>query len=176
MSSKVSLTNFGFTLAPDDGTRADLKMKITVMRNAIQAFKDTITPVVVGANIQDPLVVIHATILLASILLDVSPTWSEHSVESALAAVALVNDTSFEYIGHVNPILGFLLTAIGQVFVDELTRLGRSANKSTEDVEREVRMKDAADRIAVALRACGAESPYICELIWPKLDGLGTFI
>lgn len=133
------------------------------MRNAIQAFKDTITPLAIGANIQDPLVVIHATILLASIRLDVSPTWGKHSVESALAAVALVNDTSFEYIGHVDPILGFLLTAIGQVLVDELIRLGGLANKSREDAEREAKIKDAADRLAIVLRACGAESPYICE-------------
>lgn len=134
------------------------------LRNGIQAFKDTITPLTSGANIQDPLVVIHTTILLASIRLDVSSTtWNKHSIESALAAVTLVDDTSFEYIGHVNPILGFLLTAIGQVLVDELTRLGRLANKSEEDAEREATTKDAADRLAVALRACGAESPYICE-------------
>ena len=153
-----------FYLAPDSETREDLKMKITAMRNAIHTFKDTITPLAFGANIQDPLVVIHATILLASIRLDVSPTWSKHSVESALSAVELINDTSFEYIGHVNPILGFLLTAIGQVLVDELTRFRRLSIKSKEDDEQEAKMKDAADRFAVALRACGAESPYICEL------------
>jgi hypothetical protein len=157
-----------FYLAPDDETRAELKMKMAVLRNAIHAFKDTITPLAVGANIQDPLVVIHATVLLASILLDVSPTWSKHGVESALTAVELVNGTSFEYIGHVNPILGFLLTAIGQVLVDELTRLGRLANKSKEDAEWEAKMKDGADRFAVALRACGAESPYICEYFVQK--------
>lgn len=156
--------------APDEEARADLKMKVAVMRNAIQAFKDTITPLTIGANIQDHLVVIHATITLASIQLDVSPTWSKYSVESALAAVALVNDTSFEYIGHVNPILGFLLTAIGQVLVDELTGLGGLANKSEEETEREAKMKDAADRFAVALRACGAESPYICECALQKSD------
>lgn len=145
-------------------------MKIAAMRNGVQAFKDTITPLAIGANIQDPLVVIHTTILLASIQLDLSPTWSQHSVESALAAVALVNDTSFEYIGHVDPILGFLLTAIGQVFVDELTRLRRLPDKSEEDAEREATMKDGADRFAVALRACGAESPYICEWFHSKPD------
>jgi hypothetical protein len=159
----VSLTDVGFHLAPDEETRTELKMKMAVMRNAIHAFKDTITPLAPGANIQDPLVVIHATILLASIRLDASPTWSKHSVESALEAVALVNDTSFEYIGHVNPILGFLLTGIGQALVDELTGFRRMTNKSKEDVEREMKMGDAANRIAVALRACGAESPYICE-------------
>ena len=139
-------------------------MKVAALRNGIQAFKDTITPLAIGANIQDPLVVIHATILLASIQLDSSPPmWSQHSVESALEAVALVNETGFEYIGHVNPILGFLLPAIGQVFIDELARLGRSLNRSKEDVERKAEMKDAVGRLAVALRACGAESAYICE-------------
>ena len=146
------------------------------MRNAIQAFKDTITPLTIGANIQDPLVVIHATIVLASIQLDVSPTWGKYSVDSALAAVSLVNDTSFEYIGHVNPILGFLLTAIGQVLADELTRLGRLANRSKEDAEREAKVKDGADRFSVALRACAAESPYICERILQKSDACRNII
>ena len=129
----------------------------------MQAFKDTIAPLSAGANIQDPLVVIHAMILLASIRLEASPAWGKHSVESALTMVALVDDTSFEYTGHVNPILGYLLTAIGQVLVDELVRIRGSANKSKEDADREAEMKDAADRLAVALQACGAESPYICE-------------
>jgi hypothetical protein len=138
-------------------------VKVTPMRHAMQAFKNTIAPLTAGANIQDPLVVIHTMILLASIRLDTSPTWSRHSVESALAAVALVDDTSFEYLGHVQPILGFLLTGIGQVLVDELARIRGLASKSQEDAEQEAKMKDATDRLVVVLRACGAESPYICE-------------
>jgi hypothetical protein len=77
--------------------------------------------------------------------------------------VALVDNTSFEYTGHVNPILGFLLTAIGQVLVDELHRLRGLVMKSQDDADQEAEMKNAADRLAVALRACGAESSYICE-------------
>ena len=150
-------------LALNDETKTDLTMKIAAMRHAIQAFKDTISPLTVGANIQDPLVVIHAMILFASIRLDTSPAWSKHSVESALAAVALVDDTSFEYMGHVNPILGFLLSAIGQVLVDELMRIRGSVSNLKEDAELEAKMKNAADRLSVVLRACAAESPYICE-------------
>ena len=152
-----------FYPAPNAGARADLAMKFTAMRHAMQTFKDTIAPLVAGANIQDPLIVIHAAILLASIRLDVSPTWSQHSIESALAAVALVDNASLEYIGHVNPILGFLLPAIGQVLVDELARIRELASKSKEDDEREERMRNGTARLAVVLRACGAESPYICE-------------
>jgi len=133
------------------------------MRHATQAFKDTIAPLAVGANIQDPLIIIHAMVLLALIRLDVAPTWTESSVKNALAAVALVDDTSFEYIGNVNPILGFLLTAIGQVLIDELIRIRGLASKSKADTEQEKRMRDATDRFAVALRACGTESPYIGE-------------
>lgn len=133
------------------------------MRHATQAFKDTIAPLAVGANIQDPLILIHAMVLLAIIRLDVAPTWTESSVENALAAVALVDDASFEYIGNVNPILGFLLAAIGQVLIDELIRIRGLANRSKADTEREKRMRDATDRLIVTLRACGAESPYIGE-------------
>lgn len=157
---------FRFTpsnLARDNETRADLTAEVTAMRHATQTFKDTIAPLPAGANIHDSLVIIHAMILLASIRLDTSPTWSKHSVWTALAAVALVDRTSLEYIGHANPILGFLLTAIGQVLVDELTRIRGLVNKSKEDAEQEGKMKNAADRLAVALSACGAESPYICE-------------
>lgn len=133
------------------------------MHHATQAFKDTIAPLTVGANIQDPLILIHAMVLLALIRLDVAPTWTESSVENALAAVALVDDASFEYIGNVNPILGFLLAAIGQVLIDELIRIRGLANRSKADTEREKRMRDATDRLTVTLRACGAESPYIGE-------------
>ena len=133
------------------------------MRHATQAFKDTIAPLAVGANIQDPLIVIHGMVLLALIRLDVAPTWTESSVENALAAVALVDDTSFEYIGNVNPILGFLLVAIGQVLIDELIRIRGLLSRSKADIEQEKRMKDATDRLIVVLRACGAESPYIGE-------------
>jgi len=152
-----------FTLATSDETRAGLRIELAVMRQATQAFKDTIAPLAVGANIQDPLVTIHMMILLASIRLDVSPTWTKNSVENALAAVALVDDTSFEYIGNVNPILGFLLTAVGQVLVDELIRIRGLASKLEEDTEQEAKMKNATDRLTIALRACGAECPYICE-------------
>jgi len=133
------------------------------MRHATQVFKDTIAPLAVGANIQDPLIVIHAMVLLAFIRLDVAPMWTKHSVENALAAVALVDHTSFEYIGNVDPILGFLLTAIGQVLIDELIRIRGLASKSEADTEQEQVIKNAADRLGVVLRACGAESPYICE-------------
>ena len=133
------------------------------MRHATQAFKSTIAPLAVGANIQDPLIIIHTMVLLALIRLDVAPTWTESSVDNALAAVALVDGTSFEYIGNVNPILGFLLTAIGQVMVDELIRIRRLASKSKVDTEEEEKLKDATDRLALTLRACGAESPYIRE-------------
>ena len=133
------------------------------MRHATQAFKDTIAPLAVGANIQDPLIVIHGMVLLALIRLDVAPTWTEGSVENALAAVALVDDASFEYIGNVNPILGFLLVAIGQVLIDELIRIRGLLSRSKADIEQEKRMKDATDRLIVVLRACGAESPYIGE-------------
>jgi len=102
-------------------------------------------------------------ILLASIRLDVSPTWTKSSVDNALAAVALVNDTSLEHIGNVNPILGFLFTAVGQVLIDELIRIRGLASRSEEDTEQEAKMKNATDRLIVALRACGAECPYICE-------------
>ncbi|KAF9785301.1 hypothetical protein BJ322DRAFT_1108757 [Thelephora terrestris] len=149
--------------ARDDETRADLTAKVIKMRHATQTFKDTIAPLPVGANIQDALVIIHAMAILASIRLDTSPTWSEHSVESALAAVALVDSTSFKYIGHANPILGFLLTAIGQVLVDELARIHGLVRKTKDDIEQEAMMKNAADRLAVALRACGAESPYVSD-------------
>jgi len=133
------------------------------MRHATQAFKDTIVPLAVGANIQDPLIVIHAVVLLALIRLDVAPTWTESSVENALATVALVDDASFEYIGNVNPILGFLLAAIGQVLIDELIRIRGLPRKSKADTDQEKRVKDATDRLTLALRACGAESPYIGE-------------
>ena len=151
------------TLATSDQERADLATKLTAMRLAIQAFKDTIAPLPVGANIQEPLIVLHVMILLTSIRLDMAPTWSKSSVENALAAVALVDDTSLEYIGNVSPVLGFLLTAIGQVLIDELTRIRGLVSKSEADTEEEKRMKSATDRLAVALKACGAESPYICE-------------
>lgn len=137
--------------------------RLATVRHAIQAFRETIAPLPVGANIQDQLIVIHATVLLALIRLDVAPTWTQGSVQNALAAVALVDGASFEYIGNVNPILGFLLTAIGQVLIDELIRIRRLANKSKEDGEQGKKVKDAVDRLAIALRACGAESPYICE-------------
>lgn len=150
-------------LATSDETRANLTSKLVAMRHATQAFRDTIAPLAIGANIQDPLIVIHVMVLLALIRLDVAPTWTESSVENALAAVALVDDTSFEYIGNVNPILGFLLTAIGQVLIDELIRIRGLASKSKVDIEQENRMRDATDRLAVALRACGTESPYIGE-------------
>lgn len=133
------------------------------MRQATQAFKDTIAPLAARANIQDPLIVIHAMVLLTFIRLDVAPTWTRSSVENALAVVALVDHTSFEYIGNVNPILGFLLTAIGQVLIDELIRIRGLASKSEADVEQEKKVKNAADRLGVVLRACGAESPYICK-------------
>lgn len=165
MQSNPSLT-FRFTssnLARDNESRADLTAKITAMRHATQAFKDTIAPLPAGANIHDSLVIIHTMILLASIRLDTSPTWSKHSIETALAAVALVDRTSLEYIGHANPILGLLLTAIGQVLVDELARVRGLARNSEDDADQEAKMKNAADRLAVALSACGAESPYICK-------------
>ena len=133
------------------------------MRNATQAFQDTIAPLAVGANVQDPLIIIHTMVLLAFIRLDVAPTWTKNSVKNALAAVALVDNTSFEYIGNVDPILGFLLTAIGQVLIDELIRIRGLASKSEADTEQGRMMKNAADRLGVVLRACGAESPYICE-------------
>ncbi|KAF9649177.1 hypothetical protein BDM02DRAFT_3114105 [Thelephora ganbajun] len=146
--------------ATSDETRADLTTKLAALRQATQAFKDTIAPLTDGANIQDPLIVIHVMILLTSIRLDVAPTWSKSSVENALAAVALVGDASFDYSGNVDPILGFLLTAIGQVLIDELTRIRGLASKSKEDTEQEVKVKNATDRLAVTLTACGAESPY----------------
>lgn len=151
------------TLATSDQERADLATKLTAMRLAIQAFKDTIAPLPVGANIQNSLVTIHAIILLASIRLDMAPSWTKSSVENALAVVTLVDDTSFENIGHVHPILGFLLTAVGQVFVDELIRIRGLTSKSEEDTEQETEMKNAADRLTAALEACGVNSPYICE-------------
>jgi len=133
------------------------------MRHATQAFKDTIAPLAVGANIQDPLVVIHTMILLASIRLDVAPSWTKASVENALAAVALVDDATFDNSGDVYPILGSLLAAVGQVLIDELIRLRGLASKSEEDTEREVKVKNAADRLGGVLEACGADCPYICE-------------
>ena len=133
------------------------------MYHATQEFRDTIAPFAVGANIQDALVIIHTMILLASIRLDVAPSWTKSSVNDALAVVALVDDASFEYIGHVHPILGFLLTAVGQVFIDELIRIRGLPSKSKEDTEEEAKMKNATDRLAVALKACGADCPYICE-------------
>jgi len=165
MSSGGSLTDLfaPFTLATNDETRADLTTKLTAMSHATRAFKDTIAPLAVGANIRDPLVVIHAMILLTAIRLDVAPTWTKYSVKNAFEAVALVDNASFEYIGHVHPILGFLLTAVGQVFIDELTRIRGSENRSTEDAEQEGKMKSAMDRLLIALRACGSECPYICE-------------
>ena len=166
MSLNRSLTDFVFfapTLATNDETRTNLTTNLTAMRRATQAFKDTIAPLPVGANIQEPLIVLHVMILLTSIRLDLAPTWSKSSVENALAAVALVDDTSLEYIGNVSPVLGFLLTAIGQVLIDELTRIRGLVSKSEADTEEEKRMKSATDRLAVALKACGAESPYICE-------------
>ena len=150
-------------LATNNETKTNLTARLAALRHAIQAFKNTIAPLPVGANIQDQLIVIHAMVLLALIRLDVAPTWTGGSVHNALAAVTLVDDASFEYIGNVNPILGFLLTAIGQVLIDELIRIRRLANKPKEDGEREKKIKDAVDRLAIALRACGAESPYICE-------------
>lgn len=150
-------------LATSNETRANLAARLAAVRHATQAFKDTIAPLPVGTNIQDQLIVIHTTVLLALIRLDVAPTWANGSIQNALTAVALVDSTSFEYTGNVNPILGFLLTAIGQVLIDELIRIRRLANKSEEDKEQEKKTKDAVDRLAIALRACGAESPYICE-------------
>ena len=150
------------TSAPDNETKADLATKLAAMRYATQAFKDTIAPLGAGANIQDPLIVIHTMILLTSIRLDIAPSWTRSSVEDALAAVALVDSASFEYIGQVYPILGSLLTAVGQVLVDELTRIRGLASKSKEDDEQEMKMKNATDRLAVVLRACGADCPYIC--------------
>ena len=107
--------------------------------------------------------IIHVMILLASIRLDMAPSWTRNSVDNALAVVALVDDASFQYIGHVHPILGFLLTAVGQVFIDELARIRGLVSKSGEDIEQERKMKNATDRLAVALQACGADCPYICE-------------
>jgi hypothetical protein len=151
------------TSATNDETRADLATELVAMRHAIQAFKDTIAPLADGANAQDPLIIIHTIVLLASIRLDVAPSWTKNSVENALEAVALVDYASFEYIGHVHPILGFLWTAIGQVLIDELIRIRGLASKSREDTEQEAGMKNAADRLIVALRACGVDCPYICE-------------
>ena len=133
------------------------------MRHATQAFKDTIAPLAVGANIQDPLVVIHTMILLASIRLDVALSWTKASVENALAAVTLVDAATFSNGGHVYPILGFLLVAIGQVLIDELIRIRGLASMSKEDTEREMKIKNAVDRLDGVLRACGANCSYICE-------------
>jgi len=133
------------------------------MRHATRAFKDTIAPLTVGANIQDPLVVIHMMILLTSIRLDLAPTWTKTSVENALAAVALVDDANFGYSEHVYPILGSLLAAVGQVLIDELIRIRGLASKSKEDTELETKVKNEAERLAVALGAYGTGCPYVCE-------------
>jgi hypothetical protein len=152
-----------FTPATSDETKADLAAKIAAMHHATQAFKDTIAPLAVEANIQDPLIIIHTTILLTSIRLDVAPSWTKSSVENGLAVVALVDGASFEYIGHVHPILGCLWTGVGQVLIDELIRIRKLASKSEEDIEQETKVKNATDRLAVALKVCGADCPYICE-------------
>ena len=151
------------TLATSAEAKADLATELAAMRHATQAFKDTIAPLAVGANIQDPLITIHMTVLLASIRLDVAPSWAKCSVKSALAAVALVDDASLEHIGPVDPILGFLLTAVGQVFIDELIRIRGLTHKSKEDTEQEVKMKNAMDSLVVVLKECGADCPYICK-------------
>jgi len=152
------------TSATTSEAKENVATCVTAMRHATQAFKDTIAPLAVGANIQDPLVVIHAIILLASIRLDTAPSWTKASVENALAAVALVDDATFGNSGHVYPILGFLLVAIGQVLIDELIRIRGLVSKSEEDAQREMKVKNAADRLDGVLRACGADCPYICEL------------
>jgi len=130
-------------------------MELVVTHHATQAFKYTVVPLAVGTTVQDPL--IRTMILLASIRLE---TWTKSSFENALAAVALVYHTSSEYIGNVNPILGFSLTAVGQILIIRIRGL---TSKSEEDTEQEAKMKNATDRLTVALRACGAECPYICK-------------
>jgi len=151
------------TSATTDEAKESVATCVAAMRHATQAFKDTIAPLAVGANIQDPLVVIHTMILLASIRLDVAPSWTKASVENALAAVALVDDATFSNSGHVYPILGSLLAAVGQVLIDEWIRIRGLASKSEEDTEREMKVKNAADRLDGVLGACGADCPYICE-------------
>ena len=133
------------------------------MRHATQAFKGTIAPLGVGANIQDPLVVIYTMILLTSIRLDMAPSWTKASIDSALAAVELVGDAMFGHTGHVYPILGSLLAAVGQVLIDELIRIRGLASTSEEEMEREMKLKNAADRLDVVLGTCGVDCPYICE-------------
>jgi len=140
------------TLATSDETRADLTVTLAAMRHATQAFEDTIAPLTVGANIQDPLVTIRAIILFASIRLDVSPTWTKSSVENALAAAALVEDTSLEYIGNANRILGFLLMAVGPALVDGLIKIRGLASKLKGGTKQEAKLKNATDRSTVALR------------------------
>ena len=154
---------FWATSATTDEAKENIAMCLAAMRHATRAFKDTIAPLAAGANIQDPLVVIHTMILLASIRLDVAPSWTKASVESALAAVALVDGASFNNSGHVYPILGSLLAAVGQVLVDELIRIRGLTSKSGEDTEREMKVKNAVDRLDGVLGSCGADCPYICE-------------
>ena len=162
--SDRSLTHFvSPTPAATDEARENTVTCVAAMRHATQAFKDTIAPLALGANIQDPLVVIHTMILLTSIRLDMAPSWTKASVDNALAAVALVGDAMFGHTGHVYPILGSLLAGIGQVLIDELIRIHGLASKSEEDIEREAKVKSAADRLDVALGACGVDCPYICE-------------
>ncbi|KAF9649176.1 hypothetical protein BDM02DRAFT_1941948 [Thelephora ganbajun] len=135
--------------------------KHTKLCRIIDDFRGTISPVVPGGKANRRLVIVHTLAVLATLRLDISPNWTKKSIEAAFYVISILDNIYPEELKPVNPMIGFLWSGVGQVLIDESSRLATASGSSLPSDENEDKIEEAINQLCYFMEECGRDCPYI---------------